>query len=135
MDLLGPAEQKSQVRKCVGNIFPVNYNTEKNITENNEEKTYWGTGGTRQAVITTCTLNKSAELNMYRCIIHEIPSQFQPLDLSVASVCVVKGCKGVKLERKKKEALTATPLGPGRPLSPGKPRGPWMREVAENIFE
>lgn len=38
---------------------------------------------------------------MYRCITHEIVSQFQPLELSVASICVVKECKGIKLEKKK----------------------------------
>lgn len=37
---------------------------------------------------------------MYRCITHEIVSQSQPLELSVASVCVVKECKGIKLEKK-----------------------------------
>lgn len=48
---------------------------------------------------------------MYRCITHEIVSQFQTVEVSVASVCVVKECKGIKLEKKKKKDTHSNATG------------------------
>lgn len=152
MDLQGPGEQKeTSSEKCVGNVSKLEMKSKwYKMLKNN---TYWGTGRTGQAIVTTGALNKSAheklassslsgclyvvkewhsrqhhwvQDGLSRQVNHEVPVWGQHVQLIFKWRWSWKQQILVSMSRQWGAALLT--IGPGAPFSPGAPDSPCTGE-------